>query len=367
MEVIDYIRENGLEQLKTELSIKVREYPDRIVLNYNQIESPKFDPIVQECRGLILSWPYLDVLSRSFDRFYNYGEINDHSTIDIKEYIGFQKIDGSLINIYFDGEKWNCATRGTAYAEGPTSMGDGKTFRDIIETVIIDLRYNFLDFTETWNEDMTYIFELVSPDTRVVKPYSKPELYLLAVRNKYTGQYIDGEGYHFFAEHFGISIPNIYRFNTIDDCIKASKELIDFDEGYVLYNPRTQHRIKVKSPAYLAIAHLRGNGVLSPKKIVNLVFMQEYEEYLSIFPEDRKFFEPYIEAYSQLIINIKTTWETVKNIENQKDFAMQVKDIDGIRTFMFQMRKGISISDIINRLTDNSKFELLQTYKCQKN
>jgi hypothetical protein len=44
-------------------------------LNYDQIESAKAHPVVMECRGLILSYPHGEVVARSFDRFFNYGEV----------------------------------------------------------------------------------------------------------------------------------------------------------------------------------------------------------------------------------------------------------------------------------------------------
>jgi len=55
--VQEYLKNNSLEDLTNEYGIKVREYDDRIVLNYNMIDTPggkKFDPIIRECRGLIL-------------------------------------------------------------------------------------------------------------------------------------------------------------------------------------------------------------------------------------------------------------------------------------------------------------------------
>ena len=73
MKTIEYIKKNGIESLKSEFGINVKEYDDLFVLNYDQIESPKTHPIVQECRSLILDKQF-NVVSRSFDRFFNFGE-----------------------------------------------------------------------------------------------------------------------------------------------------------------------------------------------------------------------------------------------------------------------------------------------------
>ena len=74
MKVIEYIKQHGLESLNTDFGIKINEYDDIVVLNYNQIESPKFHPICDECRALILEKGTWKVLARSFTRFFNVGE-----------------------------------------------------------------------------------------------------------------------------------------------------------------------------------------------------------------------------------------------------------------------------------------------------
>jgi hypothetical protein len=369
MKVIEYLNKFGIEKLKEEpLSIKVREYDDRIVLNYDQINSPKYHPIVRECRGLILGLPNFNILSRTFERFFNLGEVdpsaNDQLHIDITEYIGHEKIDGSLIPFYWDGIDWQCGTRGTAYAEGPTNMGDGKTFRDIIEyTIKHKTGYDSIaDFCEGWNEDNTYVFELTSPDTRVVKPYDY-DLYILAIRDKFDGKYLDHESLVVFSDHIGVNIGKIYKFDSIENCKIASEEMESaFDEGFVLYNPKNQHRIKVKNPAYVAIAHMRQDGCLSEKRIIKLVFMNEYDEYLALFPEDRRFFEPYIDAYGDMITEVNNVWEASKDLKDQKEFAMKVKDTK-VSNFLFALRRGKELNEIINSMTENTKQNTLLKFK----
>jgi len=80
MKVQEYLEAHGPDQAKAiqalvdEFKIKVNDYPDRVVLNYDQIESPKFNPIVDECRGLILWKKGFDIAARSYTRFWNVGE-----------------------------------------------------------------------------------------------------------------------------------------------------------------------------------------------------------------------------------------------------------------------------------------------------
>ena len=96
MDVVDYLKMHSLEKLKNEFGIVVKEYPDLYVLNYDQIESPKLNDIVRECRGLILDKDY-NIVSRSFDRFFNYGENETGKDIDITKCSVYDKIDGSRL------------------------------------------------------------------------------------------------------------------------------------------------------------------------------------------------------------------------------------------------------------------------------
>ena len=91
----------------------------------------------------------------------------------------------------------------------------------------------------------------------------------------------------------------MYNFGNIDEVQVSLRELGPLEEGYVCFDKESEIRVKVKSPAYVAIHHLRDNG-LNLNKISVLVFENEYEEYLSYFPEDRHLFEPYIKAYESL-------------------------------------------------------------------
>ncbi len=84
-----------MNDLQSNYNIKVKKYKEEglIVLNYDQVFSPK-NILTDECRGLILDLNY-NLVSRAFDRFYNYGERNQDSLKS--KFQVYEKIDGSLI------------------------------------------------------------------------------------------------------------------------------------------------------------------------------------------------------------------------------------------------------------------------------
>ena len=133
VKTIAYIQAHGLEALAKNLLVTARrhpKYPNLVMLKYNQVLSPMEDPVVQECRGLILDeaegWR---VVSRPYDKFFNYGEplaaVIDWATARV-----YEKLDGSLMTLYFYDGAWQVASSGMPDGGGTLHDGTG-TFREL--------------------------------------------------------------------------------------------------------------------------------------------------------------------------------------------------------------------------------------------
>ena len=194
MEVQKFIKANGVMALaEAPLNIKVREYPEQgyFMLNYDQIESPKSDPISMECRSLIVDKDG-NIISRSFDRFFNFGEMPEfYADFDISRAVVATKYDGSLIKVYWSPatNRWEISTRSQAFAEGPHAIGG--IFRD---WVLKAMGLSELEFqncmNKEGNKEWTYIMEYISPFNRIVTRYEESSVVLLAVRENKTGVFI---------------------------------------------------------------------------------------------------------------------------------------------------------------------------------
>ena len=265
MLVQEHIREHGLDSLKEKpFFLAINEYPEEglVTLNYNQIDSPKNDPIIKECRGLILdsknNW---NVVARSFDRFFNFGECQKYSPelYPVSDAIVMEKLDGTLITAYWFNGKWNISTRKMAFAEGGTKFDS--TYKELFDkTVDLSLLDDWIALRGT-----SIVFELTSPENRIVTPYSEYKSYLLAARDE------DGNFYNFdhlkqMAKILKVDMPKLYSLNSIEEVIRSSKELPAIEEGYVCVWPdhyNDHYRLKIKNPSYMAIANLRCNGELT--------------------------------------------------------------------------------------------------------
>jgi T4 RnlA family RNA ligase len=357
MQVIEHIKANGIDSL-AEFGISVKKYPEGlIVLNYCQIDSPKTHPFVIECRGLIIDKDF-NVVSRSFDRFFNFGE--NEATFNPTTAVLHEKVDGSLIKIYNYGGIWYVSTRGTAFAESKVN-GFDITFEDMVYKALkVSTRVDFNQLcSKCLDESRTYIFEVTGVENRVVTRYSGYTLWFLGSRNNSTGKYYSEE-FIPVVTRLGAALPKTFKFSSVEECIETAKHLPDLQEGYVAYQDSVPV-CKIKSPAYVAVHHIRGEG-LTPKRIAELVVINEQDEYLKYFPEDADHFTAYIEALAFQLKSAQHHYYKNMHIENQKEFALSVKDMP-YSHLLFQARKikETNIKKVFNSLTLEQRVKFLLT------
>lgn len=358
METLKFIKEKGLEALNTELAISVKKYDEGlIVLNYNQIESPKAHPVVMECRGLILDSDY-NIVSRSFDRFFNLGEQPDtQSHLNWSKAVCHEKVDGSLIKIYNWKGVWYASTRGTAFAESGVN-GFPITFKDLVLKALECNEEQFQARCDMFlDPENTYICEVTAMENRVVTRYEGYNLWFLAARKNQSGEFV-GKG---LANGVGIKDIKSFKFDSVESCIETAKNLKDLNEGYVVYQDGVPV-CKVKSPAYVAVHHIRGEGALNPKRIAQLVLMNEQDEYLKYFPEDEHHFALYVCGLSSLLMEIDATWNKTCQIENQKEFALSVKDVPYSAVLFQTKQRGDEPIHVFHQQRESYKIKLLEDW-----
>ena len=375
LNVINFLKEHKIEDLN-ELGITVKEYPNCVLLSYSQIDSPKENPIVMECRGLILSNDYKSILCKSFTRFFNYGEcVNSQKNFSFENAVVYEKVDGSLVRFWKDNVtgEWNISTRQMAYGEGLTSSNIN-TFSEAVKKCFYSKEdYNeFCRKLDEYNSRYTYVFEFVSPENRVVKNYgSEYALYFLAYFNNETGEEDTTDGYinliKSVQKYGNIKFPQKYALKDYESIKNYFSNMEATDEGFVVYDNDSGIRVKIKNPAYLTIAAKRMNGGLTENHIVELIFQNETSEYLTYFNEDAFLIEPYQKAYDKMMEDIHRVWNEVKdfprdNAHERKEFALKISSCP-FSDIIFAMKDGNKISDIFNRKSIRYKIRLISKYK----
>lgn len=360
METIKFIKEFGLEALTDVLGITVKERDGLICLDYSQIDSPKLHPVVKECRGLILEKDTLKIVFRSMSRFFNFNEPGCTATFDSQTKY-FDKVDGSYIKIYHHDSKWYVATRGTVFADNTTHMTD-VTFAELVYRALrVDNHEHFSALADNYlSKKISYNFEVTSVENRVVTRYDGYGLHYLGSRITETGEYVDQSH---VVEPFGAKLLTPLSFENIDEAQAYVENLTDLKEGLVAYENGTPVA-KIKNSLYVHVHGSRGDGPITIKRIKTLIYEQDHEEYLGYFPEDRPLFQPYIDAYELLFECFAVSWNQVKDIADQKEFAMAVANVP-YKGLLFSKRKNPdqSLVYMLSKLTQNSRMDLLDQLK----
>ena len=315
-----------------------------IMFKYSQIDSDFNIELVRECRGIILDEDTLEVICHPFNKFGNYGE-SYCPDIDWKSCYVTEKLDGSLVKLSRIGDNILWSTNGTIDAyKAPLVEQIGciaKSFGELAWYAILenyckarDLSVSDCidpDIVKDWLKSIikpgfTYMFELTSPYNKVVVTWHKTELHFIGCRDNESGQEI------FFGDHELskiFDIPKIFPLRSVDECIKAASELDVNAEGYVVVD-KDFNRVKIKSPTYVALHHMRNNGVLSYERGIEIVRGNELGEVLTYFPEFKPHLEKIKNAYDSLIASLNESWLAYNQldpfiIETRKDKAIWIQ------------------------------------------
>ena len=263
-----------------------------IMFKYSQLSSDFTNELVRDARGIIFREDTWKCVCHPFDKFGNYGESYcpdlDWSTASVQE-----KVDGSLIKFWYDDLSWHVSTNGTidAYkaAIGGSKDVSAGSYGELVLTAIVNAGLTVNAFFENLNKDNTYMFELVSPQTRVVVPYANTELYFLGYRSKVNDRECSphdencGEVIEFIKKYF--KVPKTYPLGTLEQVEAAAKALTWNEEGYVVCD-KDFNRVKIKSPEYVKVHHLATlKGPITTERLIDLVIKNKQDEFLAYFPE----------------------------------------------------------------------------------
>lgn len=307
-------------------NLKINRDNDYIIFKYDQITADFNLQLVRECRGIILKDKTFEIVCFPFMKFGNYGE-SYCPEIDWEHCSVQEKVDGSLMKVWFDNG-WHISTNGTIDAFKAEVMGiDEKHSYGSMFLKACPIEEH--ELFEKLNQDYTYMFELVSPETRVVIPYKTAKLYFLGFRNNKTKQEFFPEEHNELCKLF--DIPKRYNMHTLEDVKEAADKLPWNEEGYVVCD-RAFNRVKIKSPEYVKAHYSRTNGAITLERLVNIILNNEVDEFLI-----------YAEEYKGKIKEITDKMQEFKirviqeAREAKKEFAFSIKDKpSAVKSFLFK-------------------------------
>lgn len=318
-----------VEQMIAEGYINKEKHPsaDIYILNYSKTCSleGKWNEATVQCRGVIVDSDY-NILSRPFEKFFNYEEIEDKSTIPGGAATAYEKIDGSLGITYWIDNIPYIATRGSFVSE------QAQHATNLLHTKYADL----WDFMRT-NRGFTFLFEIVYPENRVVVDYGDlDDIILLAIVNNehpeneipielYANYFHTAKCYGAFEDWLGIR----EKF----DGQGREGFVLKFDNGF---------RMKMKYEDYFRLHRLR--TYLTKKHIFEFVEtgrLAELDEMVEQFDEEikmsvTKILEEFTDRFNEIEEEARAEY---REFDTDKEAALYFNTCRW-RAILFNMRKG---------------------------
>lgn len=212
-----------------------------------------------------------------------------------------EMVEGTMINVFWDGAGWEVATRSTIGAQNKFYMPPNpKTFFDMFQEAVEQCGLKL----ENLNQEFCYSFVLQHPENQIVVGFKTPMLYLVEVYKinnpSYTVEVINRHSCIF--EIGSVKFPEIYEFANWDD-LKTRFETTDINiPGTMIKNLETGERTKIRNTNYEQVRRLRGNQPKLKYQYLVLRNSGKEAEYLSHFSEHTEQFNKWkeeVDAFSQ--------------------------------------------------------------------
>lgn len=268
-----------LKNLKVSYGIngkKHSNFENLIHFKYTQSVSPMHEPIVQDCRGIILDsnndWT---VVAMAFRKFFNHLETNaatiDWSTASVQD-----KVDGSLCVLYPYANAWHIATSGLPDAAGTVgSTTYAGYFWDTFRSSGMVLPPDSCG--------TCFFFELAGPMNRGVVEYDAPRLTVLGCRRLPSLEEASAQEAAALLGRPDAAVRS-FPLRTMDEIQEALTRIRpDQQEGFVVVDAAWR-RIKVKHPMHVATIHALSRGPVRQSAIVQVARKNEIEEVAAAMP-----------------------------------------------------------------------------------
>jgi len=199
-----------------------------------QFDKSNWDMFTLMARGLVLCPEQEKIIAGVFPKFFNFGEIS--TVLPDETFTITEKLDGSLVIIYFAEGQWNCITKGSFTSE--QALWATKWLYDNIHVGSL-------------HKGMTYLAEAIYPENRIVVSYDYTGLVLLSAYTE-DGYEITRSDLELEAECTGFKIVQEKHYDSIDEMVEVAKAMDLSSEGFVV-RFENGYRLKIKSDEYCRV------------------------------------------------------------------------------------------------------------------
>lgn len=299
---LSVLQENAKEGL---LSIKHHPVFDELIkVSYTKKAVPylPMDPVLRSQRGHVYQVnndKIVRIVARPFEKFFNLNENSlaaehqfDWSTAFIT-----RKYDGVMIMVFWYKDRLIYSTRGSWGADEAYKQHDdydfiGNAVRIAKEKGYDEAMRRYMKLERMFSiKNLCFIFELITPEYRIIEPYEEEDLVLLAIRSPgYTLKLPPKES------GFRVTdvISGIDFFVDPLTFLKAEQRSDSIEEGYVVIVKEKRGGIsyvKVKRNKYVELVALHRRYKFSEKHLLKLLRtggINNLHQYFEELPEQIK-------------------------------------------------------------------------------
>lgn len=333
--------------------------------------------ILREARSLVIDLKSEDIVLCPFRKFFNLNEVAETSLQYITSLLAqphtlevSNKLDGSMQSIRY----WN----GSFIMSGSSALDINKSPQLLHGWQILNSNIHLQEMIKAYPE-YTFIFEAILEDDKHVVTYTGNDLYLIGIRNVYTGEELDYNRVTHTANMYHIPTTTLDA-TTLQQLLYDKQKYKAYEkEGWVIRikSDKADIRIKLKCDEYLK-AHKLANITTSPNAVLESLVDNTLDDNISYMSDDDK---NQVKRIRDMILKIVAFKEALityyymrfAHIKSDKDFAIAINTHvpRSLRQFMFNKRKNISYdlfhvqpaqqASAIIRFTHLTKF--IQEYK----
>lgn len=297
-------------------------------------DDPKIVAMRRECRGLLFHKDGT-VARRAFHKFFNVGETEETmpQTLDLsKSHMVLEKLDGSMVAPFISqiNEKvyWASMRGSKDYHERLSLIYDGSPHENLVRIA--------------HEEGLTAIMEFCSADNRIVVEYAEPQMTLLALRNRITGEYSPRSKIEQIAAQCNVPLvqPMPYNENNISKLMEKI-DIVEGIEGAVIWF-EDGRLAKLKGEWYQQLHKLLASFDFE-KDVARLILSNNQDDLMGILSPTRK--KRLIEYQDSLLSGIKSIVKSCEETRDKiiseglsrKDFAMsEIAKSSIIKATMFK-------------------------------
>lgn len=201
------------------------------------------------------------------------------------------------------------------------------------------------DWSDKIPDGCTCMFELTSPQNRIICKYSEPKLWFHGFRDAEGNEWSPEDA----AEKYGIpyEIPKRYDLKDREEILSVLQQFNGLEnEGFVVVDEENWTRVKMKSPSYLNMKFVRDND--TPEGIWKLVVNEQHDDILPNAPELKDKIDAQVKELNKFNKEFKSTLAYAKDVfiedkkKNRKDFALWVNEQvePALRPYYFKACEG---------------------------